>query len=87
MKTTRTLRIALLALVAANLATYLLLHANLPVAELFEYATGMIVAAGLCAFLVAEPAARRALPPAGKPTTTPTGLRPAATRRALVHAM
>lgn len=87
MKTIRTLRNALLAIAAANLATYVLLHASLPVADIFEYTAGIIVAVGLCAFLVAEPAARRALPLAGKPSATRSALRPAATRRVLVHAM
>ena len=61
MKTTRTLRHALVAIVAANLAAYMILHASLPVAAIFEYATGMLVAAGLCAFLVAEPGHCRSL--------------------------
>ena len=61
MKTTRTLRVALLSIVAANLATYVFLHASVPVAEIFEYATGILVAAGLCAFLVAEPGHCRSL--------------------------
>lgn len=87
MKTTRTLRNALLAIVAANLATYVLMHASLPVADIFEYTAGIIVAAGLCAFLVAEPAARRTLPTAVKPAATPSEPRLAATRRVLVHAM
>ena len=87
MKTTRTLRNALLAIVAANLATYVLMHASLPVADIFVYTAGIIVATGLCAFLVAEPAARCTIPTAGKPAATPSEPQPAATRRILVHAM
>jgi hypothetical protein len=87
MKTTRTLRIALLALVATNLATYVLLHTSVPMAELFEYATGMVVAAGLCAFLVAEPAAHRPLQPSTKAPGKPIAHRTRPAARTLAHAM
>jgi len=87
MKTTRTLRVALLSIVAANLATYVFLHASVPVAEIFEYATGILVAAGLCAFLVAEPEPCLPLPRSAKSSVRPAVVRPTADPRVLAHAL
>ena len=87
MKTTRTLRNALLAIVAANLATYVLMHASLPVTDIFEYTAGIIVAAGLCAFLVAEPEPCLPLPRSAKSSVRPAVVRPTADPRVLAHAL
>ncbi len=74
MKTTRTILASIIAVIASYLIARGLSHLALPIAEVFEYGVGSMVALGLIAMSVAQP--YRPLPSGKTEKPAATGIHP-----------